>query len=110
MIMMNNASPDDCFNHYAALDQDGFYQALFACGFPDLSSSHLATFVFDHLSSSNNYSTSASNNNKRITRRSFHGAVELASTTTEFFRSRNHHTIENGLTFQQFQDIGSRKQ
>ena len=49
---------------------------------------------------------SGGSDDKRITRRSFTDAVELASTTIEFFRSRNHND-ETGLTFHEFQNIGS---
>ena len=107
---------DDCFDKHAALDQDGFYQALVDHGFPDLSTSHLATFVFEHLSS-NSTSNCIKTKSKRISRERFHTAVRIASSTVEFVKKhtsvqeRSYNKRRSSATFQmnleEFQDLGS---
>ena len=107
---------DDCFDRHAALDQDGFYSALVDHGFPNLSTSHLATFVFDHLSSSSSSNSSSTNNKcKRISRERFHAAVRIAAATVEFVKKhtsdQSYNKRRSSETFQmnleEFQELGS---
>lgn len=71
---MEKPTADDSFDAHATLDQDGFYKALMVAGFPDLSSSNLADFLFRNLGKKG-----------KMTREKFRSVVEIASSSRAHF-------------------------
>ena len=88
------AVAEAAFDAHAVLDRVGFYDALVTAGFPDLRTSHLATFLFDNLA------TNRVKNTKGITRTTFQAVLQTATRTHRAYHSWAQNTPLDLTTFQ----------
>ena len=80
---------------FASLDQKNFYAGIKTAGFPDMSKSPLASFVFKGLAMD-----SAADG---VTLRKFYEAIDTATTARSLFQS---YAKDGGLSLEQFQEMG----
>ena len=91
-MVTNTDSSEACFLRFASLDHDSFFTAIMQLGWPDLSSSPLAGFIFDL------YSDGGVNISK------FQEVIDTARKTRALYQSYS--DGDEGISLERFQKLG----
>lgn len=91
------AITEACFMKFASLDQSNFYASLTTAGFPDMSESPLASFVFKGLAMDNSADG--------VILQKFHEAIDTATVSRQLFQT---YAKDGGLSLEMFQEMGIR--
>ena len=87
-----------CFLRFASLSRSNFFSAIKEAGFPDISSSPLAGFVFDGLARGDE------DQSKSVTLNKFQEAIDTARKTRTLFQAYT--DGEEGISLESFQQMG----
>ena len=87
-----------CFLRFASLSRSNFFSAIKEAGFPDISSSPLAGFVFDGLARGDE------DQSKSVTLNKFQEAIDTARKTRTLFQAYT--DGEEGISLENFQQMG----